>query len=366
MSGWPEIDYGHTGLAAAFARGDVYDVADKPERARKRPLGVALAGFGGVAQAKWLPAIRRLQTIGEPLRLAGIADPDPVRRDKAARLAAGPAHADLAALLRAERPDLVLVLAANAAHFALARTVIEAGIPCLVEKPLCASSAEADALVQFATARQVLLGAVANKRFSPPYALARALIAQDALKGVPTIFSGKFTLGYPYVDLLDGGTVHLLDLMRWFMGPVQRLHAHGFDDGAHLESAVVSLAFASGAIGTLMTSAGGLSFKPWERIEIFGHNAFLVVDDQLELSLYDDETGPAKSWRPAVPNTLMFDEAFGGYTAQLENMLDAVRGLVAPAVTGQDGAAAVRLVAAIRDSISSGTEIVLSEPKITS
>ena len=42
-----------------------------------------------------------------------------------------------------------------------------------------------------------------------------------ALKAAPTVFTGKFTLGYPYVDLLEGGTVHLLDLVLWFMGPVR-------------------------------------------------------------------------------------------------------------------------------------------------
>lgn len=365
MSDWPDIPFGHTGMAAAFSRGDVYDVAEKPERARKRPLRVALAGFGGVAQAKWLPAIRRLQTIGEPLSLAGISDPSPERRDKAARLAAGPAYAGLAELIEAEAPDLVLILAADSAHFELARIAIERGVACLVEKPFCPRLEDAEALVRLAADRGVLLSAVANKRFSPPYAMAKALLDQGALHGAPMVFTGKFSLGYPYVDLLNGGTVHLLDLMGWFMGPVARLHARGIEAEGGLQSAVISVQFASGAIGTLTTSAAGLSFKPWERVELFGRNAFLVVDDQLELTLFDEEMGPAKSWRPVVPNTLMFDEAFGGYAGQLENVLDALRGEAQLAVTGQDGAAAVRLIQAIRDSIASDAETVLSEAGIS-
>ena len=129
--------------------------------------------------------------------------------------------------------------------------------------------------------------------------MAKALIDAGALQSPPTVFTGKFTLGYPYVDLLEGGTVHLLDLMLWFMGPVARLHARGIDaTTAASQSAVISVAFASGAIGTIMTSAAGLCFKPWERVEIFGRNAFLVVDDQCETTLHDEETGPAKSWAP--------------------------------------------------------------------
>jgi predicted dehydrogenase len=179
-----------------------------------------------------------------------------------------------------------------------------------------------------------------------------------SLKGPATLFSGKFTLGYPYVNLLEGGAVHLLDLMVWLMGPVSRLHARGVHDGdGRLLSAVISASFASGAIGSLVTSAAGLSFKLWERVEVFGCNAFLLIDDQFETTLFDDETGPAKSWRPSVPNTLMFDEEFGGYVGQLENVLDAVRGLAPLGSSGFDGAAAVGLIEATRRSIEAGAEI---------
>jgi predicted dehydrogenase len=358
VTGWPAIDFGHTGLAAAFGRGDVYAVGPDPARAGKRPLTVALAGAGGVARAKWIPAIRRLQAIGEPVTVAGVADPRAEAAGAAAALAGCGAFGDAGAMLEAVRPDLLLVLAADAAHVGLASQAIERGVPCLVEKPLARGFAEAVGLVRSAAAQGVLLAAVANKRFSPPYAMAKALIEAGALKGAPTVFSGKFTLGYPYVDLLEGGTVHLLDLALWLMGPVARLQARGImrEDGG-LESAVATLGFASGAIGTVVTSAAALSFKPWERVEVFGRGAFVVVEDQLETTLYDEETGPAKSWRPAVPNTLMFDEAFGGYAPLLEHVLDAVRGLVPLGPTGADGAAAVGLIEAVRRSVADGRDI---------
>ena len=362
MSGWPEIPFGHTPFEAAFGRSDVYSVAPDPARRAKRPLRVALAGCGGVAQAKWIPALRRLQTIGEPVTICGVADPTEAARDKGALLAGGAAFATLTELIRATRPDVVLVLSADAVHVALAREAIAAGIPCLVEKPLARSFAEAAALVSEAAARGVLLASVANKRFSPPYALAKALIAKGALRHEPTLFAGKFTLGYDDVDLLEAGTVHLFDLVRWFMGPVKALHARGVRaaDG-RLQSAILSLAFQSGAIGSVVTSDAGLSFKPWERVEIFGRKAFIVVDDQIETALFDEEVGPAKVWRPAIPNTLLFDETFGGYSGQLENVLDAVRGTVALEATAADGAGAVALIEAARRSLERGADIDLAE-----
>ena len=358
MTAWPAIDFGHTSYDSAFSRGDVYGIAADPQRASKRPLKLALAGAGGVALAKWIPAIRYLQTRGEPVTVAAIADPRIARAEQAAPLAGAAPFTDVAAMLAAVRPDLLLVLTSDAAHVPVVVQALEAGIACLVEKPLARDFDDARALADDAQTLGVLLASVANKRFSPPYAMAKALIDAGTLKSRPTVFTGKFTLGYPYVDLLEGGTVHLLDLVSWFMGPVAKLHARGIrrDDGGLL-SAVVSLAFTSGAIGTLTTSAAAMSFKPWERVEIIGRNAFLVVDDQFETTLYDDETGPAKSWRPSVPNTLMFDEAFGGYAGLLENVLDALRGLNPLAVSASDGVAAVGLIEAIRRSLAGDRDI---------
>ncbi len=357
----PKVDFGHTPYEIAFGRGDVYGVKPDRKRAGKRPLRIGVAGCGGVAQAKWLPAIRYLQTHFEPVTIAGLVDPDAATRAKVAGLHAAPAYAEIGDLLDLGAVDLVLVLCPDDLHVAVAGQAIEAGVAALVEKPLSRSLAEARALCALAEERGVLLASVANKRFSPPYALAHALVADGALKAAPTVFSGKFTLGYPYVDILEAGTIHMLDLALWFMGPVRMVHAVGTFAAGKLESAIATFTFASGAIGTMVTSAAALSFKPWERVEIIGHNAMLVVEDQLELTLYDEETGPAKSWKPTIPNTLMLDESFGGYAGLLDNVLDAVRGLGPLGASGRDGAAAVELVAAIHEFIARGEAVAIGD-----
>jgi predicted dehydrogenase len=363
MSAWPAIPFGHTEYRKAFADADVYGIRPDPARAAKKPLRLGIAGCGGVAQAKWLPAIRYLQTRSEPLAIAGVADPDESARAKMALLSGTPGFASVETLLAKARPDLLLVLTADAAHGATARAAIAAGVAVLCEKPLCRTEDEARGLCAFAEGKGVLLASVANKRFSPPYALARRLVGEGRLNGPPRVFAGKFTLGYPYVDLLEGGTIHLLDLALWFMGPVASVQALGtFGEGGRLESAVAGLAFHSGAIGSIVTSAAAMSFKPWERVEVIGDHAMLAVEDQLALTLFDDENGPAKTWQPTIPNTLMMDEQFGGYAGLLEHVADALRGLVALAATGRDGAAAVALVAAIHEAIRRGAPVDLELP----
>jgi predicted dehydrogenase len=352
-----DVEFGHTSYETAFRNADVYGVKPDAKRAAKRRLRVGVAGCGGVAQAKWLPAIRFLQMRSEPIEIAGLADPNPATLAKVAEHYKASAYGSTGELIDRGDTDLILVTCPDEMHGQVAQQSLTAGIPVLVEKPLCRRPEEARALCALAEERGVLLASVANKRFSPPYALAHKLANGGALKSAPTLFSGKFTLGYPYVDLLEAGAIHVIDLALWFMGSVERVFAVGTLRNGKIENAIILLNFSSGAVGSIVTSATALSFKPWERVEIIGRNAMLVVEDQFELTLYDEETGPAKSWRPTIPNTLLFDESFGGYAGLLENTLDAVRGIGSLVATGRDGARAVELVAAIHESLA-GSEVV--------
>jgi predicted dehydrogenase len=125
-----------------------------------------------------------------------------------------------------------------------------------------------------------------------------------------------------------------------------------------VDNAVVTFEFTSGAVGTLYTSSSALSLKPWERVEVYGDHAWLDVDDQYRLTLYDSEEGPAKSWTPIVPNTLLFDEEFGGFMGLIENFLQVIRGAELPLVTGWDGLRAFELLVAAELSLARGGEII--------
>jgi predicted dehydrogenase len=164
------------------------------------------------------------------------------------------------------------------------------------------------------------------------------------------MFAAKFNLGYDYViHMLEAGTIHVLDLARYFMGDVARLSAlgvnkYGRNQGKYpFDNAMLSFEFCSGSVGQLYTSSSAISLKPWERVEIYGEKAWLAVEDQYELWLYDSEQGPAQSWRPVVPNTLLFDEEFGGFMGLIENFLEVIRRKESPLVTGWDGHRAYEL-----------------------
>ena len=304
MTAWPAIDFGHTPYETAVLRGDVYGIRPDAKRAAKRPLRLAIVGCGGVAQAKWLPAIRYLQTRSR----AG--DDRRRRRPRCERQRARSQRSTrfrpigrLAGLLAAETIDLALVLSSDDTHVAVARGPSTAVSRALVEKPLSRSARGGRSSLHLRRRRRACsLPAVANKRFSPPYALAQALVQNGALKVAAHRLLRKV---HPRLSLCR----HPRGGHRPPPRPCAVVHGTGRD--ACTRSAPSARAASSRArsrpplplrrIGTIVTSAAALSFKPWERVEIIGRNAMLVVEDQYELTLYDDETGPAKSWRRPSP-----------------------------------------------------------------
>jgi predicted dehydrogenase len=118
----PSIDFGHTPFDAAFGRRDVYGIRTDEKRAAKQRLRIGVVGCGGVAQAKWLPAIRFLQTRSEPVEIAGLVDPDVETAEKAGRLYGAPAFRSLDELVAERQLNLAMVLAPDREHASLARS----------------------------------------------------------------------------------------------------------------------------------------------------------------------------------------------------------------------------------------------------
>ncbi|MHB0859313.1 MAG: Gfo/Idh/MocA family protein [Anaerolineae bacterium] len=358
-----EDTYGHTPYAKAFEQGDVYGIGYDEERASRRSLRLAILGAGGVAQSKYLPAISRLRTIWEPVEVAAIAVRTRAQGEKVAAIHGCRWYANWRDLLAQEALDGALITGPDDLHEEMGIACLEAGLSILVEKPITRSLVQSERLCRRGDETGLAVMTVANKRYAPPYRRARRLIAEGPVRN-PALFAAKFNLGYDYVDMFESGTIHLFDLTRFLMGDVATVRALGVEryhrnrQGYPFDNAVCQFTFASGAVGTLYTSASALSLKPWERVEVYGDHAWLVVEDQLELILHESERGPSQSWRPVVPNTLLFDEEFGGFMGIVENFCQVIRGAETPLVTGWDGHLAYELAVASHLSMARGGEIV--------
>ena len=359
-----EITYAHSPYEKMFVNADVYGVGYDEARAAKQPVRLGLIGFGGVALSKHIPAIARLKAIWEPVTLAAVCCRDERSGRRAEGIYGAKWYGAVPEMIGSEQLDGIIVCSPDRLHCEHTLACLEKGIPVLAEKPLAAGLCEAGGMAGAAEKAGVLLMTVSNKRYSPPYRKAKTFI-EDGILADPAMFIAKFNLGYDYVDILEGGTIHMLDLMRYFMGDAETVSAAGVRKYAYnrtgypFDNGVAAVEFKSGSIGAVYTSCTALSLKPWEAVEIYAEKRWLRVDDQYALTLYDDETGPAKSWSPAIPNTLFFDEEFGGYMGLIENFCGCIRGTEQPLVTGYDGYKALEMAYAFHIAAAAGEKVRL-------
>ncbi|HLE53192.1 MAG TPA: Gfo/Idh/MocA family oxidoreductase [Anaerolineales bacterium] len=337
-----EDTFGHTPYRRAFDLGDVYGVGYDEERAARKKVRLGIIAAGGVTQSKHLPAIWRLRTIWEQIEVPAVSKRDERDGKKVAELYGCRWYKDYVKMLAEEEFDGVIIASPDELHYEHTLACLERSLPVLVEKPITRSLVHSETMCKLADEKGLVLMTVANKRYSPPYRRAKKFIVEGPVKD-PALYVAKFNLGYDYVWILEQGTIHIFDITRYLMGDVTSVYALGVNKydrnklNYPVDNLSINLEFSSGAVGNVCSSATALSFKPWERVEVYGNKRWLAVEDQFELILYDEEEGPAKHWRPVIPNTLIFDEEFGGFMGMIENFCQAIRGVDRPLVTGWDG-----------------------------
>jgi len=356
--------YGHTPARKAFDLWDVYGVGYDEARAARRTVRLGIIGAGGVTQSKHLPAIWRLKTIWEPIEVQAIVKRTERDGRRTAEMYGCRWYADYKEMLEREELDGVIVASPDDRHYEHTIACLERGLHVLVEKPITRSLVHSETMCRLADEKGVVLMTVANKRYSPPYRKAKQFVVQGPVND-PALYTAKFNLGYDYVWILEQGTIHIFDITRYLMGDVRSVYALGVDKYHRnllkypVDNLAIAVEFNSGAVGTIYSSATALSFKPWERVEVYGNKRWLAVEDQFELILYDEEEGPAKHWRPIIPNTLLFDEEFGGFMGMIENFAQAIRGAERPLVSGWDGHRAYEINVAAHLSMRRGAAVVL-------
>lgn len=190
--------------------------------------------------------------------------------------------------------DAVIVCTPHPTHAPVAVTAANAGAHVLVEKPMAASLADCDAMINAAEAAGVKLGMVSQRRFYAPVQRMRQAI--DAGKiGAPAL-GMVLMLGWrdeayyrsdPWRGTweTEGGGVlvnqasHQLDLFQWFMGPIDELCGYWENlNHPYIEvedSAVAVVRFKNGGLGNLIVSN---SQKPgiYGKVHVHGRNAASV------------------------------------------------------------------------------------------
>ncbi len=340
----------------------------------RREHGIGIVGTGVIA-ATHAAAIGPIPGA----RLVAATDVVPERAREFADRHGCAAEPTLDALLARDDVDVVAVCVPSGLHAEVGIPAARAGKHLVVEKPIDVSLAAADRLIEAADAAGVAMTVISQHRFDPGLVELRRLIDAGALgRLLLGEASTKWFRSQAYYDSgpwrgtwdLDGGSlmnqgIHYVDLLRWSMGPVAEVSAFYATQNHEIEvedTALAVLRFASGAVGTLVSSTvvyPGFA----QRLEVSGTGGTVVVEDGAIASsdLTDDaaQLGLRGTLLPrpaAEPGAASNAAALGvsSHSAQIADLLAAVDEGRPPAVTGRDGRDTLEVVRAVYESAREG------------
>ena len=298
------------------------------KKIRSAVIGV---GYMGRFHAEKLAAIADAE-------LVAVADTDAARaKDVAAVL--GCAHeTDYRSLL--SRIDAACVAVPTEKHYAVVRACLEAGVHVLVEKPLSRTLEEADALLELARAKALVLQVGHLQRFNPAF---RALAAQG---GRPLFIDierlAPFKARAIDVDVVLDLMIHDLDLvLALAKAPIEQVSASGFRVLTEaIDIANARIEFADGCIASV--SASRVSQSPVRKLRVFRHDAYVSADLQEQRLRHVRKGREGENADGIVESEQTFERA-DELRAQAESFLQAVRGRSAPMVSGEQGRQALAL-----------------------
>lgn len=326
-------------------------------------IRVAVVGAGAFGR-NHLRVWRELQQTDDSIELAGIVEPDLSLSASLRTDFQVPVYASIDELRLAKTPvHAASVAVPTIHHAAVASQLLRAGIDVLVEKPMAASLQEADALIQLARDHGRILQVGHLERFNPAILAIRSLVNRPLFFEIDRL--NVFTPRSLDIDVVLDLMIHDLDLVLSFtQSPIRELHAVGLPVlSSKIDIANVRIEFTSGCVANFTASRVSTErvrkmrfFQPHQymSIDYARQDAFCVdVSSHLNTATFHPITGPfstpplssAELHHPTPEFTMRKLAISPGepLRLELESFLNAVRSRTAPAVTGQDGRAALKL-----------------------
>ncbi|MEO7157613.1 MAG: Gfo/Idh/MocA family oxidoreductase [Vicinamibacterales bacterium] len=339
-------------------------------------IGIALLGCGRIAK-RHADLLGTGQIAGA--RLTAVCDVQAKRAATFGARYAVPSFTSLDDMLLAPGVDVVAILTPSGMHVAHAIRVARAGRHAIVEKPMALTLADAGSMIGAADDAGVQLFVVKQNRFNVPVMKARE--ALDAGR------FGKLVLGTVRVRWCrdqayyahdswrgtwaqDGGVLanqasHHVDMLGWFMGEVESVHARATTALVDIEAedtAVATLRFRNGALG-IIEATGAARPRDMEgslsvlggggAVEIAGFAVNKIRTWQFVEPLPGD-TEVMEKFSVNPPNVYGY-----GHQAYYEHVVDCLSNGATPLVDGHHGRQSLELIMALYESIASGREVKL-------
>ena len=270
--------------------------------------------------------------------------------------------------------DAVVICSSSDTHVEFIIGAAQTGKHIFCEKPIALDLASIDRALTVVEQNRVKLQVGFNRRFHANFKEVRDQVAAGKI-GRPHLvrISSRDSVPPPisYVKVSGGifldMTIHDFDMARYVIGhEVEEVFAVGavLIDPAigamgDVDTAVITLRYANGAIGTIDNSREAV-YGYDQRVEVFGSKGVVIADNNrphnVNLHARDGTT-------TAPPHFNVLDLYRDSYIAELKSFLKALQQDAEPLVTGLDGRQPLVMGLAAAQSIREHRPVKLSEIK---
>jgi myo-inositol 2-dehydrogenase/D-chiro-inositol 1-dehydrogenase len=304
---------------------------------------------------------------------AAVTDVNPTAaHELAARLGIPRVAADHHELLADPTIDAVAICSSTDTHAGMIADAAQAGKHIFCEKPIALDLSKIDAALQAVAKAGVQLQIGFNRRFDANFRAVRQAVAEGKI-GQPHIL--RITSRDPapppiaYIQVSGGifmdMTIHDFDMARYLVGSeVTEVYTAGavlvdpqIGAAGDLDTAVVTLTFANGAIGVIDNSRKAV-YGYDQRVEVFGAGGMLQVSNNTpDTSVLSD----AQGIHSAKPLYFFLERYMPSFIEEMRQFVNAIRSGEPTPVTGADGRAPVVIGLAAWKSYREKRPVKLSE-----
>lgn len=288
---------------------------------------LAIVGAGIFAEANHFPSLST--HFFDDVDRVAVCDLKPERAERLAeRYGWKRTFTDFHEMIRAEKPDAVIVCLGAKSHPTVAKEIVSLGVPVFLEKPSSRFLEETEQIRDISIQKGVPVQVGHQKRHSLAYKRARERVANHAQFGNIVQIESKMH-GFPifptfYTCMLEW-QCHNLDLVISFGGPIESVEAMAHMTGKNTGALTALLRFESGSVATLGWGTYGGPGQYAERIEIVSDTGNgVIVENARDVTFYTPETGEVFSpdWNPISQNQ---SHVYNGYVMELRHFIDSVR-----------------------------------------
>jgi len=321
-------------------------------------LRVGLFGFGRIGRVHAANVVAHRQAT-----LASVYETDPAGRDRAVDLYGVRACESVDELLGDDSIDAVIIASPTPTHVELLTASVRAGKATLCEKPIDLDISKVDACRAAIAEYEVPVMIGFHRRFDPSLAAIDRAVRAGEIGDVECL---RITARDPapapveYIAVSGGQvrdmTIHDFDLVRWLVDsePSEliamgaNLFEQGYAELGDTDTVHLLIRTEAGAIATIENSRRG-TYGYDQRLEIFGSEGALLMDNQYEVSL--ERHGAAGTKRRGTVLPGFIERYSDAYVQEIDHFVTSIVDGRTPKVSFEDGRKALLMADAALESM---------------